>query len=124
MTIAEIVRLEAARRDAMLSANVPILTDLLADEIVWIHASSKLDTKASFLREFSSGALRCVRLDHSEVASRVYGPTGLVTGVVDMEVVANGERRVAANRYTAVWANVGVGSKLVLWQSTRLVAHS
>jgi ketosteroid isomerase-like protein len=120
MNASEIGRLEASRREAMLAADVSALADLLADEVVWIHASSKRDTKISSLREFATGALRCSRLDHSQVEIRIYGPTALVTGVVEMEIAINGENRAAANRYTAVWADLESGSRLVLWQSTRL----
>jgi ketosteroid isomerase-like protein len=120
VTQSQIEMLEAARRDAMLAADVAALDELLAEEMTWVHASSSVDDKASFLRGFSTGDLRCFRLDHSETTIRLYGSTALVTGSVEMDVTVSGTRRTATNRYACLWVNQDGRFRLVLWQSTRL----
>jgi ketosteroid isomerase-like protein len=120
MNIDDINRLEAARREAMLAADVPALANLLGDDLVWVHASSKSDSKASLLEKFEHGRLRCFRLDHSEIAIRTYGPVALIQGRLEMDVAADGGRRVAVNRFAAVWTSEHSSAKLVLWQSTRV----
>lgn len=119
MTQDEAMAAEAARQAAMLNGDVQALDALLAEDVVWVHASAKQDTKASFIEQFASGQMRCIRLDHAGTAVRLFGTVALVTGRVDMEVVAGGERRVAANLYLAVWVKGPSGLRLVQWQSTR-----
>lgn len=119
LTAAEVQRAEAARRAAMLAGDVRALDALLSDEIVWLHASAKQDTKQSLIEQFATGGLRCIRLDHAEQSLRLLGVAALVTGLVEMEVLARGERRVANNLYTAVWVKRAGVVRLVHWQSTR-----
>lgn len=120
MNVDEINTLEAARREAMLAADVPALASLFGDDLVWVHASSILDDKTSLLEKFEKGRLRCFRLDHSEIAIRSYGEVVLIQGRLEMDVALDGGRRVAVNRYTAVWASGHGPARLVLWQSTRV----
>lgn len=116
---AEVWQAEAARRAAMLAADVQALDLLLSEEVVWIHASAKRDTKKSLIEQFASGRLRCIRLDHPAPSLRLLGQVALVTGLVEMEVVAGAERRAATNLYTAAWSKDDSGLRLVHWQSTR-----
>ncbi|WP_426437137.1 nuclear transport factor 2 family protein [Bradyrhizobium genosp. P] len=120
MQKSDIEKLEQARRNAMLEADLTGLGRLLADDLVWIHASSKSDTKKSLIEKFASGSLRCHRLDHSEVAIRIYGSVAIVQGKLEMDVSADGTSRTSVNLYTGVWAGAPGDAKLVLWQSTRV----
>jgi hypothetical protein len=120
MTAEEIDELEAARRGAMLVADLPVLANLFADDLVWVHSSSKLDTKRSLIEKFASGGLRCYRLDHSDVATRSYGSVAIVQGRLEMDVAVDGVRRMSVNRYAGAWAWASGAARLVLWQSTRV----
>lgn len=120
MNTEEIDGLETARRGAMLAADLPVLAGLFADDLVWVHASSKLDTKQSLIEKFASGGLRCYRLDHSDVATRSYGSMAIVQGRLEMDVAVDGVRRTSVNRYAGVWALASGTARLVLWQSTRV----
>jgi ketosteroid isomerase-like protein len=120
MTESDIERLEATRRDAMLAGDVDALAALLADDLIWIHASSKTDSKASFLQGFRDGALACFRLDYTPALTRLFAGGGMVTGTVEMEVAVDGARRSQISRYTCLWTDQGEGARLALCQSTRL----
>ncbi|HEY0802821.1 MAG TPA: nuclear transport factor 2 family protein [Steroidobacteraceae bacterium] len=120
LTVAEIERLGALRRQAMLDADVPALESVLAEELVWIHGSSNKDGKASFLNGFASGRLQCFRLDYTEVEIRVYGTTAFVTGKLNMEVAVEGVRRAAMQRFCALWVSQQNGARLVHWQATAI----
>jgi Domain of unknown function (DUF4440) len=122
MQKSDIDQLEGARRSAMLAVDLASLDRLLADELVWVHASSNSDTKQSLIEKFASGGLRCHRLDHSEVAIRIYGSVAIVQGKLEMDVSADGTSRTSVNRFAGVWAPSSGATKLVLWQSTRLQA--
>jgi hypothetical protein len=120
MTESQIEALEAARREAMLSGDPEALGDLLAEDLTWVHASSNIDDKSSFLRRIGNGHLKCFRLDHLQTNIRIYGPAALVTGVVEMDVAVAGVRRSSTNRYACLWAMIETRTRMVFWQSTRL----
>ena len=120
MQKSDIDELEQARRSAMLAADLAGLDRLFADDLVWIHASSKSDTKESLIKKFANGSLRCHRLDHSEVAIRIYGSVAIVRGKLEMDVSADGTSRTSVNLYTGIWAGAPGAARLILWQSTRM----
>jgi hypothetical protein len=120
MSHSQVEAVAVALRAAMLSSDVPSLEKLLAPEMIWIHASSKVDDRAAFLRGFGEGRLQCFALEHTHVDMRVYGPAVVVTGIIDMDVAVDGARRSTTNRYTSIWISQHDQYRLVLWQSTRM----
>ena len=116
----DVEALESARRQAMLTADVTTLGELLADEMSWVHASSRRDTRDTFIRGIGDKSLQPFRLDHSEVEIKIYDAVAVVTGLVAMEVAINGERATRDNRFTAIWVGDAGKARLVLWQSTSL----
>lgn len=106
----------------MLDGDVVALDALLAEDMAWVHASSKRDSKNSFLEGFATGTLRCFQLQHSDITIQILDGTALVTGIVQMDVAVLGERRNAANRFAAVWTSGASEPKLLYWQSTKLVS--
>jgi hypothetical protein len=109
---------DEARRQAMLDSDTVVLEKLLAEELIWIHASSKADDKKSLLQKFRMKSLQCLRLDHFDVSRRSYGTATLYMGLIAMDVWANGEPFQAVNRYAAVWVDSQEGIRLSYWQST------
>jgi ketosteroid isomerase-like protein len=121
---AEVLTFDSARREAMLAGDVDALDRLLADDAVWIHASSSIDTKASFIEGIKSGRLQCFRFDQEYLSVRLYGPVALLSGVVDLEVAApEGKRRSSRSRYTCAWVGDQGRFRMVFWQSTRMADH-
>lgn len=119
LTQDRVAELEAARAQAMISADVEALGALLNDGLTWTHGSAKVDTKASFIEGFQQGGLRCYRLDFSDRRIELYGDTAVVTGRVDMDVEVGGERRQSANRFTTAWRWDGVSTTQLFWHSCR-----
>ncbi|MEP9350740.1 nuclear transport factor 2 family protein [Xanthobacter sp. KR7-225] len=115
-----VLELEASRRQAMLNGAEDDLDRLLAEDMLWVHGSSAVDGKSSFIAKFRAGDLRCFDLDYTEPSIRLYGRTALVSGTVNMDVAILGERRRSTNRYVCVWSLVGNAPQLVHWQSTRI----
>jgi ketosteroid isomerase-like protein len=121
---AEVLKFDGARREAMLAGDADALDRLLADDAVWIHASSKLESKASFIEGVRTGRLQCFRMDQEHLSVRLYGPIALLSGIVDMEVAAEGgKRRSSKNRYTCGWVGDQDRFRMVFWQSTRMADH-
>ena len=115
----DLQELEHARRDAMLSADTAAMESHFSDELVWIHASSNVDDKKSFIKGFQEGTLACFKLEYTPTSIRNYEGVAVVTGVVHMEVAVHRVRRSQASRYTCIWAQEGERFRLTLCQATR-----
>lgn len=117
-TSEEILKLEKARCDAMTGADVAALTNLFADDMVWIHASAKVDSKAGVLNTIGSGKTKYLEIDCSEQNVRFYGDMAIVGGIADMKLNIGGEIRSLKNRFTINWRKNSGGWQVVNWQST------
>ncbi|PYQ14597.1 MAG: hypothetical protein DMF80_12055 [Acidobacteria bacterium] len=113
-------RLEALRFEAMIKGDAAALDGLLADDLVYTHASGKVDTKASFLDDIKAGQLRYKTIRPEDPKLSVYGDTAVVTGLASFEVNNHGQELNMKLRYTDVWVRRGDHWQMVAWQSTRL----
>lgn len=114
----EIMALDHARRRAMIEGDVAKLGGLFADDMMWIHANARADSKQAFLDSIATGKSRYLAIDCSEETVRFYGETAVVSGIMDIKVQIAGEDRALQNRFTIVWAHLAGGWKVVNWQST------
>ena len=120
MTMYDVEAVMSAQRSAMVSSDIVAMSEIMTEDAVWIHASSKRDDKASFLEGFRTGTLRCLRFDMVEARIRLFDAGALVEGIVEMQVVVDGEARTSKNRFSAVWVQREHGPQLMHWQSTKL----
>ena len=116
----DVQKLEAQRFDAMIRGDAAALDALLADDLVYTHASGKVDTKASFLDDIKAGQLRYKVIRPEDPKLSVYGDTAVATGLASFEVNNHGQELNMKLRYTDVWVNRGGQWRMVAWQSTRL----
>lgn len=114
--------LEADRCHALLNADVAWMQSYFAEDIVWAHASGAVDSKSSFIEQFERGTARCYRIDRHDVAARLFGPTAIVTGLVEMDAMYAAIRKTKRSRYQGVWVETADGPRLAAWQSARLTA--
>jgi len=120
----DVGRLEAQRFDAMVKGDGAALDGLLADDLVYTHASGRVDSKASFLDDIKTGQLRYKVIRPEEPKLRVYGDTAVATGLAAVEVNNHGQDLNMKLRYTDVWVNRGGKWQMVAWQATRLPQSS
>lgn len=114
----DIAALEAQRRTAMMAADVRTLDTLFADDLVWIHATARADTKQGLLAAIQSGKTKYLSMDVTDGSLRFYGDTAIVSGIVNMQAEINGEVRPVENRFTIIWVRAGESWRVVNWQST------
>src|SRR6478736_5675509 len=78
-TVAELIALEARRNQALTTNDMALLGAMLADDLTYVHASGKLDTKATLLasigRDYSY-----LESERGELSVRVFGDTAVMTG--------------------------------------------
>jgi len=118
----EIRSLEERRFQAMVTADVAALEQLLGDDLVYTHSSASVDTKASLIDGIRTKRFTYQKIDRSEERIRVYGDSAVVTGQGRMELLGTDGVRVLDIRYVDVWVRSQRGWQMVAWQSTRIPA--
>ena len=111
---------ESQRLRALVTADYTALDRLLADDLTYTHSTAKLDTKATYLEPLVSGRTRYQSLQPSDVQVRVYGTTGVVTGILRSVALVAGKESRTDMRFTNVWVRRDGRWQMVAWQSTRL----
>lgn len=119
MSDSTVLELDRIRRDAMTKADVTTLGELFADDMVWIHATARVDTKDGLLDAIGSGSTKYLSIDVSDETVRDFGDVVLIGGVAVMSAEIKGETRELRNRFTIAWARRGDAWQVVNWQSTR-----
>ena len=105
----------------MLRGDVDALAPMLADDLVYIHTTTDLETKSQFLEQIRSGATRYQSIEPSETVVRTFGSMAIVTGRARVKVTFKGADRDVDMRYTAVYRLSPANKwQLVSWQSTRV----
>lgn len=118
----DVRKAQEARFAATIKADLAGLSALLADDMTYGHANSKIETKAEFLDLIKTGHYQYKSIAPRAVAARLYGDTALLSGLADIDVVSGGQPVSVKLRFLEVWVKQGGRWKLAAWQSTRLPA--
>ena len=76
----EIIALEKRRIEAMTNQDAKALGEILADDLSYTHSSGRVETKAEFIANATSGGSRYRALSQEDMKVRQYGDTAIVTG--------------------------------------------
>jgi ketosteroid isomerase-like protein len=123
----EVLAAENARAAATISADVSALDKILADDLTYIHASGKVDTKASFIAAIRSGEIHYFSWTPKKLNVRVAGDAAVVDGEYLVHVT---DRRVKPDPFDvnifilAMYARRNGRWQQIAWQSTRDVVLS
>ena len=120
VTAKETWRAEQARYAAQTTGDLAALERLIGDDLVYIHSSSNVDTKASFIESLRSGAVKYRSMQPLDLKVRAYGCIGIVSGRLDVEVTVRGQDNALKLLFHSVWAKRGQGVQFVSWQATRV----
>jgi ketosteroid isomerase-like protein len=116
----EIRAAEQRRFDAMVGGDVAALDEILSEDLTYVHATATFETKADFLRRLRTGDLKYEAMGPESQEVRVYGSTGVVTGIARVQVMSGGKLLEFRMRYTDVYVKRGNRWQMVAWQATRL----
>jgi len=122
MTEKDILALEDKRYAAMIARDEAALAACFSDDLLYVHSSGLVDTKASYIAAIKAGKFRYRKCDRFEEKVRFYGDTALVTGRAVFEADVEGTPRTLRLRFLDVWARSGADWKFVGWQSCPLPA--
>lgn len=121
-TAKDILALEDARYAAMIATDEAALRKCFGEDLVYVHSSGLVDSKASYIAAILGGKFRYRKCDRFEEQVRIYGRTALVTGRAVFEAEIEGSPRTLRLRYLNVWTETPDGWKFVAWQSCPLPA--
>jgi hypothetical protein len=111
----ELVQAEAHRFDAQVANDVAALRRALADELVYTHASGKVQNKAEYLQGIESGAAHYRGIEVADRVARVWGNMGLTHGTITLDIGAD---KKLTSRYMGVYIKRAGRWQLLAWQST------
>jgi len=120
---AEVLRADDQRFDAMRKQDWAALDAALADDLIYVHSTARLESKAEHIANLRAGKPTYRGIAPRERKARVHGTVGVVNGISDMHVENAGKENRFTVRYLAVYARGGGDRwRMIAWQSTRLDA--
>lgn len=122
---AEVRAVEVVRTTALVRGDVAALEKVMADDVTYVHASGKSDTKTSYLAALRSGQLRYLLWQPHQVNVRMMGETAILNGMyyvraIDLRVQKD---PIEINVYfLSVYAHRDGRWQQIAWQTTRAPA--
>jgi Domain of unknown function (DUF4440) len=123
----DVLATEAARTTALDHSDVTALERIMADDVTYIHASGKVDTKKSYLDAIRSGQLHYISWQPKNLQVRLVGDGAVIDGEYAVRVM---DSRVQPAPFDinifilTVYARRDGRWQQIAWQSTRDVATS
>ena len=118
----QVLATEQARVAALDRSDVGALRKILADDLMYVHASGRVDTKASLLKAIRSGELHYFSWEPVRLKVRVLGNTAVIDGEYAVHVK---DSRVQKDPFSVnvffltVYAHRNGSWHQIAWQSTR-----
>ena len=117
ITADEALKAEDARYVAQANSDFDAMGRLYGDDLVYVHSTAAVDSKASYIERQRSG-LHYRAMRRSDVTVRVYGCLAIITGKGDFDVTQNGRDSNPHLLFTSIWEKRGPNVQFVSWQST------
>lgn len=118
-------KLEDTRWQLLLNADVDALTDLISDDLQFVHSSGLKDDKTAYLDAVLAGTV-IYRSANSRIETVIpLGETSFIaSGVVKMEATVRGTERNLHSLFMVVWRREQETWRLVAHQTTLLPAST
>jgi hypothetical protein len=114
----EALKAEDARYAAQIGNDFAAMAQLFADDLVYVHSSGTVDSKASYIERQRSNALHYRAMRRSDAKVRVYGCAAIITGAGNFDVTVNGKDSTVNLLFHSIWVKTDSGVQFVSWEST------
>jgi ketosteroid isomerase-like protein len=112
---------ELNRFKVMVAKDVTGLQAVLHNDLVYFHSSGAQDNKETYIASIASGKSSYLAITPEDLQHRVYGKTGINTGIVNIQQkAADGTQTTLRLRFTDVFVYADKRWQMVSWQSTKL----
>lgn len=112
--VADVLRHEESRYQAMIARDFDALDRLLADDLIYTHNNAVVDNKPALLQRLRDRVAVYKKIVRSDLKVRIYGDTAVVTGQADITT----EKSNPVVRFVNVWVRTGGQWRNALWQAT------
>ncbi len=113
---------ELNRFKVMVAKDKAGLESVLHKDLVYFHSSGVQDSKETYIASILSGKSSYLSITPEEMQHRVYGKTGINTGIILIQQqAADGTLTPLRLRFTDVFVYADKRWQMVSWQSTKLV---
>jgi hypothetical protein len=113
---------ELNRFKVMVAKDQAGLKKALHQDLVYFHSSGVQDNKETYIASIVSGKSSYLAITPEELKHRVYGKTGINTGILNiLQQAADGGQTILRLRFTDVFVYADKRWQMVSWQSTKLV---
>ena len=119
VTADEALASEDARYAAQMGDDFGAMQTLIGDDLVYVHSSAVVDTKASYIDSMKSGAVKYRVMRRSDVTVRTYGCIAIISGLGNFDVTVKGQDLAVEIRFHSIWAKRDNGLQFVSWEATR-----
>ncbi len=120
-TVESLKDAELGRFKVMIAKDRAGLEAVLHKDLVYHHSGGNTDNKESYIASIFSGKSSYVSIQAAEMQTRVYGKTGINTGVINLvNLNADGKETPVKIRFTDVFVFESGRWQMVSWQSTKL----
>lgn len=116
----EVIAADDRRFQAMVKQDWTALNAALADDLVYVHSTARVESKKEHVGNLTSGKPNYRGASPRERTVRVYGHVALINGVSDMHVENGGKEQRFTIRYLAVYAKLADRWQMTAWQSTKV----
>ncbi|MBL8384373.1 MAG: nuclear transport factor 2 family protein [Burkholderiales bacterium] len=119
----DILALENRRYQAMVAADVAVLNELLADDLIYTHSNAVIDTKQSYIDGIVGKRWHYTKAERPEERIEVFGDCARVTGHIRLTLGnPDGSSRTVNGRFLNLWLRRNGKWQLAAWQSTPIPA--
>ena len=113
---------ELNRFKVMVAKDKAGLESVLHKDLVYFHSSGVQDSKETYIASILTGKSSYLSITPEEMQQRVYGKTGINTGIILIQQqAADGTLAPLRLRFTDVFVYADKRWQMVSWQSTKLV---
>jgi ketosteroid isomerase-like protein len=116
----EVIAADDRRFQAMVKQDWGALDASLADDLVYVHSTARVESKGEHIGNLKSGKPNYRGASPRERKVRMRGDVGIVNGVSDMHVENGGKEQRFTIRYLAVYAKIASRWQMTAWQSTKV----
>jgi ketosteroid isomerase-like protein len=116
----EVLQADDRRFDAMRKEDWAALDATLADDLVYVHSTARVESKAEHIANLKGGKPHYRGIAPRERKARVNGNVGIVNGVSEMHVENAGKENRFTIRYLAIYVKSGQNWRMTAWQSTKV----
>ncbi|SHM44698.1 Ketosteroid isomerase homolog [Cyclobacterium lianum] len=117
----EVLAAHEKRRLATLSGDADAVASMMTEDLTFTHANAVVESKAQFIEALETRRLQYQAItDEKDIAVRVHGGTGVVSGICRILVDASGTMIDIRVEFTELWVREQDTWKMMLWHATEV----